>query len=220
MKHQYLCIIGSLLFSVAVSAQDVPVYSVTVPAKQEAVIDGHLHLGGVNPAGNRIAFNSFYMTVDNRPFIPIMGEIHYLRVPHQYWEEEILKMKAGGVNLITTYAFWNLHETVERVFNWSGDKDLRQFLSLCKKHNIYTMVRIGPFCHGEIRNGGLPDWLYGRPFEVRSNDEGYLYYVRRLYHQIALQLDGLYYKDGGTVIGIQLENELQSSGAPWAFAYA
>jgi len=105
------------------------------------------------------------------------------------------------------------------VFDWSGDRDLRQFIELCRKHNLYVLVRIGPFCHGEIRNGGLPDWIYGRPFEVRSNDEGYLFYARRLYHNIAEQLKGLYYKDGGTVIGIQLENELQHSAAPWEISY-
>lgn len=194
-------------------------YFVSIPDKPKEIINGQLNLGGSNPAGNRISFNSFYMEVDGKPFIPIMGEIHFSRLPLQYWEEEILKMKAGGINVISTYVFWSMHEAKEGVFDWSGNKDLRHFLELCRKHNIYTIVRIGPFCHGEIRNGGLPDWIYGRPFEVRSNDDGYLFYVKRLYHNIAMQLNGLYYKDGGTVIGIQLENELQHSAAPWSFTY-
>lgn len=59
-----------------------------------------------------------------------------------------------------------------------------------------VIVRIGPFCHGEIRNGGLPDWLFARPVEVRSNDVNYLKYVERLYNEIAVQLKKLYYKDG------------------------
>ena len=195
-------------------------YSISIPEVPHKIITGHLNLGGSNPAGVPVEFNSSYMSVDNKPFIPIMGEFHYCRFPSQYWEEQILKMKAGGINVVTTYVFWNIHETEEGVFDWSGDRDLRKFLMLCQKHNIYTLVRIGPFCHGEIRNGGLPDWLYGRPFEVRSNDEGYLYYVKRLYKNIAEQLHGLYYKDGGKIIGIQLENELQHSSAPWAFSYS
>src|SRR5208337_4465695 len=80
---------------------------------------------------------------------------------------------------------------------------------------LHAIVRVGPFCHGEVRNGGLPDWLYGRSFRVRSNDNGYLEHVKRLYGQIAGQLDGLYFKDGGPIIGIQLENELLHAGAPW-----
>lgn len=194
-------------------------YSITIPQTPHEITTGHLNLGGVNPAGTPIDFNSFYMRLGNKPFIPVMGEMHYSRLPHAYWEEQILKMKSGGINIIATYVFWNIHETEEGVFDWSGDKDLRQFLQLCRKHEMFTVVRVGPFCHGEIRNGGLPDWLYGRPFEVRSNDEGYIHYVKRLYHNIAKQLEGLYYKDGGTIVGIQLENELQHSAAPWAFSY-
>jgi len=74
---------------------------------------GQLNLGGSNPAGDTIDFNSFYMTVDGKPFIPIMGEIHFSRLPHEYWEEEILKMKSGGINVISTYVFWNIHEEKE-----------------------------------------------------------------------------------------------------------
>ncbi|MDR0938362.1 MAG: beta-galactosidase [Mediterranea sp.] len=217
MKRIFLATALALLLGGTLAAQTE--YSVTIPSKPHPVTTGHLNLGGSSPSGGSVAFNSFYMSVDGRPFIPIMGEIHYSRLPHQYWEEEILKMKSGGINVIATYVFWNIHETEEGVFDWTGDRNLRQFLELCRKHQMYTLVRIGPFCHGEIRNGGLPDWIYGRPFEVRSNDEGYLRYVKRLYHNIAGQLRGLYYKDGGTIIGIQLENELQHSAAPWAFSY-
>ncbi|MDR0894417.1 MAG: beta-galactosidase [Prevotellaceae bacterium] len=215
-KRTFLLPALSLLCGTLVAQTE---YSVDIPRVPHTVTSGHLNLGGTSPTGGSIDFNSFYMNVDGQPFIPIMGEIHYSRLPHQYWEEEILKMKSGGINVIATYVFWNIHETNEGVFDWTGDRDVRRFLELCRQHDMYTLVRIGPFCHGEIRNGGLPDWIYGRPFEVRSNDEGYLYYVKRLYHHIAGQLQGLYYKDGGTLIGIQLENELQHSAAPWSFAY-
>jgi hypothetical protein len=216
MKQAFIIIV-SLFVVQTVFAQTE--YSITIPEKPKTITTGHLNMGGVSPSGNRVAFNSYYMTMSEKPFIPIMGEIHYSRLPHQYWEEQILKMKAGGINIIGTYVFWNIHETEEGVFDWSGDKNLRQFIELCRKHDMLTLVRIGPFCHGEIRNGGMPDWLYGRPFDVRSNDEGYLFYAKRLYHNIARQLQGLYYKDGGNIIGIQLENELQHSSAPWAFSY-
>ena len=128
-------------------------------------------------------------------------------------------MKAGGLTVIPTYIFWNIHEEKEDIFDWSGDKDLRTFLQLCKKHGMQSIVRVGPFCHGEIRNGGFPDWLFSKPLEVRSNDAKYLFYVDRLYKEIAKQLQGLYYKDGGPVIGIQIENEHQHSAAPWAITY-
>lgn len=103
----------------------------------------------------------------------------------------------GGVNIIATYVFWNLHEEVEGIFNWSANKNLRYFIELCGKYQLYVIIRIGPFNHGEIRNGGIPDWLFGRPFEVRSNDKGYLFYMRRMYNEIGIQVRGLLYKEGG-----------------------
>jgi Glycosyl hydrolases family 35 len=78
-----------------------------------------------------------------------------------------------------------------------------------------VILRVGPFCHGECRNGGLPDGLYGRPFEVRSNAERYLAYVRRQYGEIGRQVRGQFFQDGGPVIGVQLENEFMAAAAPW-----
>lgn len=195
------------------------VYELDMPVKEKTIYSGHLKLGGSNPSGERIEVNSYYMSVGGKPVIPVMGEFHYSRYPECQWEEEILKMKAGGVTVIPTYVFWSIHEEKEGVFNWEGNRNLRKFLSLCQKHNMWTVVRIGPFCHGEIRNGGLPDWLFAKPLEIRSNDANYLKYVKRLYEEIGRQLDGLYYKDGGTIIGTQIENEHQHSAAPWGITY-
>ena len=184
-----------------------------------AILSGHLKLGGANPQGRSIEFTSYYMLQNGKPCIPVMGEFHFSRYRHQFWEEELLKIKAGGIDIVATYVFWNHIEEEEGVFDWSGNKDLRQFIELCGKHHLDALVRIGPFAHGECRNGGLPDWIYGRPFEVRSNDERYLAYVRRLYQAIAAQLDGLLFKDGGPVIGIQLDNEYMHCGAPWEVTF-
>ncbi|MHC4150375.1 MAG: beta-galactosidase, partial [Planctomycetota bacterium] len=194
-------------------------YSLDLTHPEKEIFRGHLKLGGSNPQGQMVSFTNYYMEMNGEPVLPVMGELHYSRYPRKYWEEEILKCKAGGMDIIPTYVFWNLHEEEQGVFDWSGDRDLRRFVELCAKNNVWTIVRIGPFCHGEIRSGALPDWLYGKPFEVRSNDEGYLYYVRRLYNEIGRQLEGLMFKDGGPIIGIQLENEYQHSASPWALTY-
>ena len=195
------------------------VYELDMPVKEKTIYSGHLKLGGSNPSGEHIEVNSYYMSIGGKPVIPVMGEFHYSRYPECQWEEEILKMKAGGVTVIPTYVFWSIHEEQEGVFNWTGNRNLRKFLQLCQKHGMWTVVRIGPFCHGEIRNGGLPDWLFAKPLEIRSNDVNYLKYVKRFYEEIGRQLDGLYYKDGGTIIGTQIENEHQHSAAPWGITY-
>src|SRR5574344_74405 len=189
------------------------------PAVDMPIYTGRLKLGGKSPDGGTIEVNSYYLSFNGRPQIPVTGEFHFTRYPRGQWEEEIVKMKAGGITLLPTYVFWSLHEEQEGVFNWSGDRDLRYFVQLCAKHGMPVLVRIGPFCHGEIRNGGFPDWLFAKALDVRSNDPRYLFYVKRLYGEIARQLKGLYYKDGGPVIAAQIENEHQHSASPWAINY-
>lgn len=201
------------------ASQAQKVYEIDVNVPEMKIYSDHLKLGGANPKGEKIAVNNHYVTIGSKPFIPITGEFHFSRYANQYWDESIKKMKAGGINVIATYVFWNIHEENEGKFSWSGDRDVRKFVALCAKNNIYAIVRIGPFCHGEIRNGGFPDWLLGKPLSMRSNDPVYLSYVEKLYSEIGKQLNGLYYKNGGPVIGIQIENEYQHSAAPWGLTY-
>lgn len=211
-------IITALGLAVTVGSA-VKTYELTAPEKWIPIHSDHLHMGGKSPDGGTIDVNNFYIIRNGKPVIPVMGEFHYSRYPAEQWEQEILKMKAGGVNIIPSYIFWNLHEPEEGNFRWDGNLNIRRFIELCKKHEMDVIVRIGPFGHGEIRSGGFPDWLFTKNLDVRSNDPDYLEYTKKLYAEIAEQLDGLYYKDGGPVIGCQLENEHQHSAAPWAIYY-
>ena len=127
---------------------------------------------GISPGGDVISFNNYYMERNGRPWFAISGEFHYSRMDDRRWEDEIIKMRMGGVNIISTYLFWNHIEEEEGIFDFSGQRNLRKFVQLCAKHGMDVILRIGPFAHGEVRNGGLPDWLYGKPFEVRSLSEG------------------------------------------------
>lgn len=170
---------------------------------------------GRDGRGRTLAMNSLHLLRDGRPWLPAMGEFHYARYPHELWEQELKKIKAGGIEIVPSYIFWNHHEEEEGVFDFAGRRNLRRFVELCGKVGLWSLVRIGPFCHGEVRNGGLPDWLYGRGFELRCDDPKYLACVRRLYQQIGKQLKGLMFKDGGPVIGVQCENEFMDSVAPW-----
>ncbi len=210
-------IICSLFIQFNIMGQIKEYLTIDVPAMQFR--SDHLELGGSNSDGRNIEVNNYFISINGKPVIPVTGEFHYARYPEEYWEESIQKMKAGGISIIATYVFWNIHEEREGFFDWEGSKNLRKFVMLCAQYDYDMIVRIGPFCHGEIRNGGLPDWLLGKPLSIRSNDPGYLGYVERLYEEIDKQLEGLYFKDGGPVIGIQLENEYQHSAAPWGLTY-
>ena len=170
---------------------------------------------GENGRGESISFTNYYMQKNGRPFLGVSGEFHFSRMSDERWEDELIKMKLGGINVVTTYVFWIHHEEEEGRFDFSRRRDIRRFVQLCAKHGLYVILRVGPFAHGEVRNGGLPDWLYGKPFEVRKLSEGFLYYTGRFYYHIGKQVEGLFYRDGGPVIGVQIDNEYMHSSAAW-----
>lgn len=193
-----------------VSAQT---YTVDISKTQSTIVSGHLKLGtNTNAAGHSISANSLYFIKDGKPWYPVMGEFHFSRYPRAKWEESILKMKAGGIDVIATYVFWIYHEEQEGVFNWKGNNELKTFLELCKKHDMMVVTRIGPWCHGEVRNGGFPDWIIKRG-NMRKSNPAYLGSVQKLYDAIAGQLKGLYFKDGGPIIAAQIENEFRFNSA-------
>lgn len=164
-----------------------------------------------SPAGDEIGLNSRYLTFNGKPWIPVMGEFHFSRYPRARWEEEILKMKASGVEVIATYVIWIHHEEIRGQFDWAGQRDLRAFAQLCARRGMYLVVRIGPWAHGEVRNGGFPDWVVQQG-HTRQNDPFYLQAVRTWYAEMGRQVNGLLWKDGGPIIGVQLENEYAARG--------
>lgn len=206
LRLSKLLLIGiSLLLSSYVWASKE--YTVILP-KNSSLTEGHLKQGShVSPSGHTFSLTSQYYTKDGQPWYPVMGEMHYARVPQTDWEESILKMKASGVTVIATYVFWNMHEEEENVYTWDGNRNLRHFLELCHKHDMYVWLRIGPWCHGEIRYGGFPDWLMPTEGGLRRDNPLYLKHVERFFAEIGKQADGLYFKNEGPVIGLQIENE-------------
>jgi beta-galactosidase len=168
-------------------------------------------VGGRSPDGHVLSANNRFLTRDGKPWFPVMGEFHYSRYPAADWEVEIQKMKAAGIQVISTYIFWIHHEEAEAQFDWTGQRDLRHFVELCNQNGLYVWIRIGPWNHGEARNGGIPDWAIQKS-PTRENNPVYLAAVSRFYAEIGKQVQGLLWNDGGPVIGVQIENEYSARG--------
>ncbi|TWD82578.1 glycosyl hydrolase family 35 [Kribbella amoyensis] len=182
-------------------------HSVKVGAPEPA-LTGHLRLGGRSKSGSEISVDSRSLWRDGTPWFPVMGEFHYSRYPRAEWESELRKIKAGGITIVGAYVFWILHEERKGVYRWDGDRDLRRFVELCHQVGLEVVARIGPWGHGEARNGAFPDWLMDLDLEARTDDPRYLAIVRPWYSEIARQLEGLFWLDGGPVVAVQIENEL------------
>ena len=160
-----------------------------------------------------VTWDKYSLIIDGRRVCPVMGEVHYSRIPADEWSGEVRKMKDGGVTIIACYVFWNHIEETEGLFDWSGQRNLRQFLEVCKAENMPVVLRVGPFCHGEVRCGGIPDWLFSKGCKMRSEDPVFLKYTERIYRQIFTQVQGLQWKDGGPVMAMQFDNEYRGHGS-------
>lgn len=144
-----------------------------------------------------------YLIRNGKPILPVMGEMHYSRVPVSRWREVLEHMRDGGVDIVASYVFWIHHEETCGVFDFEGNRDIRRFILLCHEVGLEFCLRIGPWAHGECRNGGFPDWLVSECRDsLRSDAEPYAGYMRRFLAKVADQVRGL------PLSGIQIENEM------------
>lgn len=155
----------------------------------------------------RYRLTNRFVEVEQRPCIPVSGEIHFSRLPRSRWEERLRLMKAGGVTVVACYVFWIHHEQHEGEVRFEANLDVAAFVRLCESIGLDVVLRIGPWCHGEVRNGGFPDWLQTAKVRHRTNDPAYLQLVARWFNRLGTHLHGVM-GPASNVIGIQIENEL------------
>ena len=151
--------------------------------------------------------------LDGKPFQIISGDMHYARVPRQYWRDRMKKMRAMGLNTLTTYVFWNLHEPRPGQFDFTGNLDVAEYVRTAQQEGLWVIVRPGPYVCSEWDFGGLPSWLLATPgMKVRSADPRFLQAAERYLKQVGRQLAPLQITRGGPVIMVQVENEYGSFG--------
>ena len=151
--------------------------------------------------------------LDGVPFRILSGSFHYFRVPPEYWKDRLLKMKAGGLNTVTTYIPWNLHEKVKGYINFGGNFDLGKFVETAKEVGLWVIIRPGPYICAEWEFGGLPAWLLHDPkMRVRTSSyKPYLDAVEAYFSKLMPYLGRWLHKTNqGPIIAFQVENEYGS----------
>ncbi|CAK6440362.1 unnamed protein product [Pipistrellus nathusii] len=139
------------------------------------------------------------------------GSVHYFRVPRAYWRDRLLKMKACGLNTLTTYVPWNLHEPQRGTFDFSGNLDLEAFIRLAAEVGLWVILRPGPYICSEIDLGGLPSWLLrDSGMKLRTTYKGFTKAVDLYFDHLMARVVPLQYKHGGPIIAVQVENEYGS----------
>ena len=151
--------------------------------------------------------------LNGEPFVVKAAEIHYPRIPREYWDHRIKMCKALGMNTVCIYIFWNIHEQREGEFDFTGNNDIAAFCKLAQKNGMYVIVRPGPYVCAEWEMGGLPWWLLKKKdIRLREQDPYFMERVKIFEEKVGEQLAGLTIQKGGPIIMVQVENEYGSYG--------
>ncbi|RZU41644.1 glycoside hydrolase family 35 protein [Edaphobacter modestus] len=157
-------------------------------------------------------------TLDGKPFRVISGEMHYPRIPRAYWRERFRMAKAMGLNTITTYVFWNVHEPQPGVYDFTGNNDIAEFIREAQQEGLYVILRPGPYVCAEWEWGGYPAWLLkDKGIVVRTTDPKFMQPAARWIKRLGQELAPLQIGNGGPIILTQVENEYGSFGNDHAY---
>jgi beta-galactosidase len=151
--------------------------------------------------------------LDGRPILIRCGEIHFPRVPREYWRHRLKMCRALGLNAVCAYLFWNFHEWNEGCFDWSGQADAAEFCRMAQEEGLWVLLRPGPYACAEWEMGGLPWWLARRTdIVLRSTDPRFMAPALGYLHEVARVLTPLQVTRGGPILMVQVENEYGSYG--------
>jgi len=169
--------------------------------------------GARGPAGRTFGWKGSDFLLDGKPFIVRSGEMHYPRVPRAYWRDRFRKAKAMGLNTLTTYVFWSLHEPKRGQFDFTGNLDIAEFVREAKEEGLFVIVRPGPYICTEWEFGGIPAWLLAEPdMKVRTSDDRFMEAAGKYLIEVGKQLAPLEIANGGNILMVQVENEYGSFG--------
>lgn len=139
------------------------------------------------------------------------GEMHYARIPHQYWRHRMRMLKGMGLNAVATYVFWNTHETAPDVWDFSGDKNLAEYIKIAGEEGLHVILRPGPYTCAEWEFGGYPWWLQNiEGLEIRRDNKAFLERTEKYIKRLAQEVGHLQITKGGPIIMVQVENEFGS----------
>ncbi|NLF42042.1 MAG: beta-galactosidase, partial [Bacteroidales bacterium] len=153
-----------------------------------------------------ISNNDFLL--DGKPIKFFSGEVHPSRIPKEYWQDRLQMIHAMGMNAISIYMFWNIHEPYPGNYHFEGEADIAEFIRLAQEEGLWVMLRPSPYVCAEWEFGGYPWWLLKEDsLKVRSKDPRFISAYRNYVMELGKHLAPLQVQNGGPIIMVQIENE-------------
>ncbi|KAB5561359.1 hypothetical protein DKX38_006316 [Salix brachista] len=169
-----------------------------------------------------VSYGKKALIINGQRKVLFSGSIHYPRSTPEMWEGLIQKAKDGGLDVIDTYVFWNLHEPSPgnvlcslNSYNFDGRGDLVRFIKLVHEAGLYVHLRIGPYICAEWNFGGFPVWLkYVPGISFRTDNEPFKSAMQKFTQKIVQMMkdEKLFESQGGPIILSQIENEYEPEG--------
>lgn len=162
-----------------------------------------------NSLATAVSVDRHGIVIEGRRTMVLCASLFYFRIPESRWEHRMRLIREAGYNCIDVYFPWNFHESSRDVWDFTtGMRDVDRFLSLAAANDLYVMARPGPYICSEWDGGGLPAYLFGDGIDIRQNDREYLARVEEWYSRIMPVIAAHQVDAGGSVVLVQIENEL------------
>jgi beta-galactosidase len=163
------------------------------------------------PTNHRFVVAHGRFELNGKPFQIISGDMDYVRTPRAYWRDRLRMAHAIGINTVMTYVFWNFHEAQPGQYDFTGQRDVAEFIREAQQEGLYVILRPGPYSCGEWDLGGYPAWLLrDRNLKLRSLDPAYQQAAGRWMDRLGKELAPLQLDRGGPILAVQVENEYGS----------
>ena len=161
------------------------------------------------PSGGSVSLDGGRLVIDGEARLLLCSSLFYFRLPPEQWQDRLKQVRESGYHAVDVYIPWNFHETRPGTYDFSGRRDVARFLDLAAAEGLHVMARPGPYICSEVDGGGLPAWLGLDPeLKVRQNEPRYLDQAISWYRTVLPILAARQHGRGGSIILLQIENEL------------
>ncbi|KAH9623669.1 hypothetical protein KSS87_000245 [Heliosperma pusillum] len=162
---------------------------------------------GCKGNGEEVTYDGRSLIIDGQRKLLFSGSIHYPRSTPEMWPSLIAKAKDGGLDVIQTYVFWNIHEPQPGQYDFSGNYDLVKFIKEIQAQGLYACLRIGPYIESEWNYGWVPSY-FPHLFEYALSGPSQTFWDRRGFPFWLHDIPGISYRTDNEPF--KIENEYQN----------